>query len=99
MKKNLNKRTTETKTSGAELMMRAAQGIAEVIEKYYENISDESEKTKESKNGKCLIVCGSGNNAGDGYVIAKLLFDAGVKCHIFLLSEKFSDDGKYYFDE
>ena len=69
-------------TPSKELMFRAGQGV-------YESVLWKP---------PVAIVCGSGNNAGDGYVIAKLLFDAGVKCHIFLLSEKFSDDGKYYFD-
>lgn len=44
------------------------------------------------------IVCGSGNNAGDGYVLAKLLNDADVKCDVILVFDKFSNDGKYYFD-
>lgn len=46
--------------------------------------------------GKTAIVCGTGNNAGDGYVLAGLLKD---KCRLFLLKDKFSEDGKYYFDE
>lgn len=94
-----DKRTTETKTSGAELMMRAAQGIAEVIEKYYENISDESETPQRSDDGKCLIVCGSGNNAGDGFAVALILEDKGISCDILLLADSFSNDGKYYYDK
>ena len=49
--------------------------------------------------GKTAIVCGSGNNAGDGYVLALLLRQSGVDCTLFLIKEKFSDDGKYYFDK
>ncbi|HZK71384.1 MAG TPA: NAD(P)H-hydrate dehydratase [Clostridia bacterium] len=48
--------------------------------------------------GKVAIVCGSGNNAGDGYVLALLLKQSNIECRVFLLSSKFSDDGKYYFD-
>lgn len=44
------------------------------------------------------IVCGNGNNAGDGYVVAQFLHDAHIACDIVLLSEKFSDDGLYYFN-
>ncbi len=46
--------------------------------------------------GKTAIVCGTGNNAGDGYVLATFLKD---ECHLFLLKDKFSPDGKHYFDE
>ena len=38
------------------------------------------------------VVCGKGNNAGDGYVVAECLRQAGVDCCIWLLFDKFSDD-------
>lgn len=40
--------------------------------------------------GKVAIVCGSGNNAGDGYVLALLLKQSNIECRVFLLSSKFS---------
>lgn len=43
------------------------------------------------------IVAGTGNNAGDGYVLASLLYNKGISCRIFLLQNNFSDDGKYFF--
>ncbi|MBQ8002882.1 MAG: NAD(P)H-hydrate dehydratase [Clostridia bacterium] len=46
--------------------------------------------------GKTAIVCGGGNNAGDGYVLAALL---GDRCRLFLLCDKFSPDGKICFDK
>lgn len=49
--------------------------------------------------GNIDIVAGSGNNAGDGYVLALLLHDAGIPCRIVLTSEKFSPDGAYYFEK
>ena len=49
--------------------------------------------------GRTAIVCGSGNNAGDGYVLALLLKQSGFSCTLFLLKEKFSDDGLYYFEK
>ena len=48
---------------------------------------------------KVAIVCGSGNNAGDGYVLALLLKKKNIDVKIFLIKEKFSHDGKYYFDK
>ncbi len=44
------------------------------------------------------IVCGSGNNAGDGYVLASLLKENNIECKLFLLYDKFSTSGKHYFD-
>ena len=43
------------------------------------------------------VVCGSGNNGGDGYVLSRLLHKAGLPVKLFLLKEKFSEDGAYYF--
>ena len=45
------------------------------------------------------IAAGKGNNAGDGYVVARLLLDRGIDVELVLLEEKFSEDGKYYYDE
>lgn len=44
------------------------------------------------------VVCGTGNNAGDGYVTAMLLREAGIPCEIILQEEKFTKDGKFWFD-
>ena len=44
------------------------------------------------------IVCGKGNNAGDGFVAASYLQQAGIPCTIYLLSDSFSEDGRFYFD-
>ena len=47
---------------------------------------------------KVLILAGSGNNAGDGYVVADLLNIEGIDVEILLIKDKFSEDGKYYFN-
>lgn len=44
------------------------------------------------------IVCGKGNNAGDGFVAALLMKEAGIPCELLLVSDAFSEDGRYYFD-
>lgn len=69
-------------TSARTLMLRAGKAVA---------------KTHDF-NGKTAIVCGTGNNAGDGFVIALEIYDGTRQCVLFLLKEKFSDCGKYYFD-
>lgn len=74
--------TIESGVSGRELMLRAGKGIF----------------ASYPWRGRVGIVCGSGNNAGDGYVLALLLTEAGIACSLILLSDHFSEDGRYYFD-
>ena len=50
-------------------------------------------------NGPVGIICGKGNNAGDGFVVASLLKDKGFDCEIVLLyGDSFSEDGKHFYD-
>lgn len=74
--------TIENIVSGKELMFRAGKGVYESVE-WREPVA---------------IVCGKGNNAGDGYVVAKLLRDSHISCTVFLIDEVFSEGGNYYFD-
>ena len=60
------------------LMENAGLAAASLI---HENVPDLLEK-------KVLIVCGKGNNGGDGFVIARHLFIDGVQVDIFLLGKR-----------
>jgi NAD(P)H-hydrate epimerase len=60
-----------------ELMENAGRGTAEIIEKEF----------PELKEKKILIICGSGNNGGDGFVIARYLYDL-CKVHVLFLGEE-----------
>jgi NAD(P)H-hydrate epimerase len=76
------------------LMGNAGSGIAKII------ISDfQAKNLKRSARG--VIVCGSGNNGGDGFVAAKDLVDFGMDISVFYIhpAEKFSKDSKYYFEK
>ncbi len=75
--------TIETKISSKELMYLAGEAVFH--------------KAKPEDNS--VIVCGSGNNAGDGYVIALEMAKAGLNSTLLLLGEKFSEDGLYYFEK
>ena len=76
--------TIENLCSSKELMERAGKAIFEQVR----------------WKGPVGIICGKGNNAGDGFVVASLLKDHGIECEIVLLYEdSFSEDGKYFFDK
>jgi len=50
--------------------------------------ADQIDKDFPSKNQrKAIIICGPGNNGGDGFVIARLLFTYGWIVDVFVLSE------------
>ena len=60
------------------LMENAGIKVVEVMEKEYSPLSGKS----------IYILCGPGNNGGDGMVVARHLFNRGVRVKVFLLAEK-----------
>ncbi len=69
-------------TPSKELMRRAAQGV-------FDAYGDWDEK-------HVLIICGAGNNGGDGYALAEILHDHGVNAYVYRVGEARSEDGAYY---
>ncbi|MGG3466913.1 NAD(P)H-hydrate dehydratase [Neobacillus pocheonensis] len=65
---------------------------ARVVEEIFASISCE--------NPKVLVLAGSGNNGGDGFVIARRLFDEGIEPLICLLGnpERMKGDAKVHFE-
>lgn len=64
------------------LMEKAALSVLDEIKKY---IVDTNLKPETSK---ILILCGTGNNGGDGLALARLLYDCGFSPDIVLLGDK-----------
>ena len=73
--------TIEHHTSSKELMRRAAQGVYDSVD---------------FKGSRVAIICGGGNNGGDGYALAEIFADNGISCVVYRVSENFSEDGLYY---
>ena len=64
-------------------------------------VFEETVKTlKRLKNKTVSVVCGSGNNAGDGFVAARYLLNSGIKTKVILVNrpEHFKGDCKTNFE-
>ena len=66
-----------------ELMARAAKSV-------FDNID---------KSGRIYIICGKGNNGGDGFALACLLCETGCDVSLFYVSDYISQDAAYYRDK
>ena len=76
--------TIEHFVPGRELMYRAAEGVYNAYSGW--------------KGKKTAIITGGGNNGGDGYALAGILRGKGIDSVIYKVSDKLSDDGRYYHD-
>ena len=80
----IDRRTiSETGISGAELMERAGRGVFEAIEARWEGLDGLA----------IIVICGKGNNGGDGFAIARLLREAMVPTRVFLAAQRAAVDG------
>ncbi|MCY4289328.1 MAG: NAD(P)H-hydrate dehydratase [Aestuariivita sp.] len=66
-------------TTGLELMERAGRGVVESIFRHWPHFNDRTHSA--------LILCGPGNNGGDGFVVARLLRRRGWKITVVAASE------------
>lgn len=69
-----------TGTNAYELMQRAAQSLSELV------------MEKLPCGGDVLFVCGGGNNGGDGFVAAQILYQKGCDVAVLCLSDRFSEN-------
>ncbi|MBQ6510083.1 MAG: NAD(P)H-hydrate epimerase [Flexilinea sp.] len=72
-------------TPSKELMRRAAQGVFDTYPGW--------------SGAKTLIVCGPGNNGGDGYALASIMKDKDLDVTVLCSSDKFSEDGAFYYKQ
>lgn len=69
---------------GGVLMERAGVGMAgEILERY---------PPRRLRGCRALVVCGGGNNGGDGFVIARELHRAGVDVSVVATNDEYSGD-------
>src|SRR5919112_1195516 len=69
-------------TSVEELMERAGAALAEAVHRFAGPLP-------------ALVLCGPGNNGGDGYVAARHLAERGVKVRVAATGEPASDAAKW----
>ncbi|PJZ76736.1 NAD(P)H-hydrate dehydratase [Leptospira neocaledonica] len=74
----------ERKISGTLLMGYAAISIFQTWEEVFRSAK------------KIVILCGSGNNGGDGYALAQFLKAEGLSVEIYSKEGNFSEETKYY---
>lgn len=67
--------TIDNGLAGIELMENAGHAVAGVVQNSFPQA------------GKILILCGTGNNGGDGFVVARLLKDAGLEVKVYIYGD------------
>ncbi|MEM6375345.1 MAG: NAD(P)H-hydrate epimerase, partial [Pseudomonadota bacterium] len=65
--------------TGLELMERAGRGVVEAIFEEWPELAQTSHKA--------VVLCGPGNNGGDGFVVARVLKDWGWDVEVFLYGD------------
>ena len=65
---------------GLVLMENAGRGAAEVLRRLVEDLP----RRPRSPTPRVGIVCGPGNNGGDGFVVARHLANAGIRVRVYL---------------
>ena len=80
------------KVTGLELMERAGQGVVEAIFEEWPELDTSSKRA--------VVLCGPGNNGGDGFVVARLLKERGWTVEVFLYGEpaKLPPDAKKNYE-
>lgn len=67
------------KVTGLELMERAGRGVVEAILAEWPEIPGHRRRA--------VVLCGPGNNGGDGFVVARILAERGWQVEVFAMAE------------
>ncbi len=89
--RELDRRTIEeVGIPGAVLMENAGRGATRILMEHFPDLEQ----------GPVALVCGGGNNGGDGFVIARYLHEAGLQPEVFLLAapDRIGGDARIYRD-
>ena len=65
--------------TGLELMERAGRGVVEAVFEEWPDLAKAPHRA--------VVLCGSGNNGGDGFVVARLLKDWGWEGEVVLYGD------------
>jgi len=78
--------------TGLELMERAGRGVVEAVFEQWPELAATSHKA--------VVLCGPGNNGGDGFVVARLLAQWGWEVEVFLYgdADKLPPDAKVNYE-
>ena len=68
--------------SGLVLMERAGLSVVEKINKLF--FQNTEHRTRNTDKRKIIVLCGGGNNGGDGFVVARLLNEQGGDVEVYL---------------
>jgi len=78
--------------TGLELMERAGRGVVEAVFEEWPDLAAGTERA--------VVLCGPGNNGGDGFVVARLLREWGWEVEVFLYgdAEKLPPDARVNYE-
>ncbi|MDA7426896.1 NAD(P)H-hydrate dehydratase [Primorskyibacter aestuariivivens] len=78
--------------TGLELMERAGSGVVEAVFEEWPELGQGAHRA--------VVLCGPGNNGGDGFVVARLLKERGWEVEVFLYgdAEKLPPDAKMNYE-
>ena len=74
-----NLATDAGQVTGLELMERAGRGVVEAVFEEWPRLA--------ASRHKAVVLCGPGNNGGDGFVVARLLKEWGWEVEVFLYGD------------